>query len=211
MLRTENLAFTYPKGASFNFPDWKAEQGEQWLVSGISGSGKTTFLHLLAGLIRPHSGKIFINEKSINQMPQSQLDRFRGGNIGMIFQKNYFINSINMKQNLLVTQTLPGFEKDLVYFDELIAELGIDDKQHQRPTTLSQGELQRFSVARALVNKPAILMADEPTSSLDDANCDAFVKLITSVASRYRTILIIATHDARLKRIFNTRYELQKA
>lgn len=210
MLLTENLSFTYPKGATFNFPDWKVEKGEQWLISGVSGSGKTTFLHLLAGLIRPKSGRIIVNKMTINNMLPAQLDKFRGGTIGMIFQKNYFINSVNLKQNLLVAQTLPGFEKDQVYIDKLIAELGIEEKQYEKPTTLSKGELQRFSVARALVNKPTILMADEPTSSLDDANCDVFVRMVTDLAMKFDTTLIVATHDARLKSVFSRNYELRK-
>lgn len=208
MLKIENLRFSYAKNAKFSFPDWETMKGEHWLISGNSGSGKTTLLHLLAGLLIPESGKITINNTLLNGLNPAELDKFRGQNIGLIFQKHYFIGAINMRQNLLSAQTLPGFAPDLRHVEELMDLLGIENLQHKNPGELSQGELQRFSVARALVNKPQLLLADEPTSSLDNHNCAAFVDLIRQNAAKYQITLIIATHDARLSERFTNVYKL---
>ncbi|MBE0638186.1 MAG: ATP-binding cassette domain-containing protein [Bacteroidales bacterium] len=208
MLKIENLRFSYTKNARFNFPDWEAMKGEHWLISGNSGCGKTTLLHLLAGLLVPDSGKILINNTMLNGLKPAEVDKFRGQNIGLIFQKHYFIGDINMQQNLLSVQTLPGFTPDREHISEMMESLGIANLRHKKPADLSQGELQRFSVARALVNKPKLLLADEPTSSLDDQNCVTFLNLIRQNAERYRITLVIATHDARLKGHFKNIYKL---
>lgn len=208
LVTTQELFFKYTRGNHFNFPDLKIQYGDQWLVKGISGSGKTTFLHLLAGLLHPTSGRITINNQEIEQMSPAEMDKFRGRNIGLIFQRHHFIGAISMRQNLLSAQTLPGFLPDLKHIDELTVSLGIKSLLHKKPEVLSQGELQRFSVARALVNKPLLLLADEPTSSLDDRNASAFVNIIIENAAKYQTSLIIATHDARLKDRFTNIYEL---
>jgi putative ABC transport system ATP-binding protein len=208
MITTDKLSFTYRGGASFTFTDWHPDQGEQWLVSGTSGSGKTTLLHLLAGLLRPTSGKITINNTTINSLSSTQMDAFRGKNIGLIFQKHHFIGAINMLNNLKAAQTLPGLTPNTAHLNELMDTLEIRNLETKLPSQLSQGELQRFAVARALANKPSLLLADEPTSSLDDRNCDTFIRLITANASRYNTTLIIATHDVRLKQNFSSIYSL---
>jgi putative ABC transport system ATP-binding protein len=208
MIATKDLSFKYKNGSLFTFPDWSINQGEQWLVTGASGSGKTTLLHLLAGLLTPASGSIIINNTLINKLAPAEMDIFRGKNTGLIFQKNYFIGAINMLNNLLAAQTLPGFKSDHSHVYSLLEVLEIRGLEKKLPSQLSEGELQRFAVARALANKPAALLADEPTSSLDDRNCDTFINLITENAWHYKTTLIIATHDARLKQHFSSIYPL---
>jgi putative ABC transport system ATP-binding protein len=208
MIATDKLSFTYRGGVSFTFTDWRLNQGEQRLVSGTSGSGKTTLLHLLAGLLRPATGNITINDTTINRLTNADMDAFRGKNIGLIFQKHHFIGAINMRNNLKAAQTLPGLTPNTAHLNELMDTLEIGNLETKLPSQLSQGELQRFAVARALANKPSLLLADEPTSSLDDRNCDTFIRLITANASRYNTTLIIATHDARLKQNFSSIYSL---
>lgn len=208
MIVTDKLSFTYSGGVSFTFADWRLNQGEQRLVSGTSGSGKTTLLHLLAGLLRPATGNITINDTTINRLTNADMDAFRGKNIGLIFQKHHFIGAINMRNNLKAAQTLPGLTPNTAHLNELMDTLEIRNLETKLPSQLSQGELQRFAVARALANKPSLLLADEPTSSLDDRNCDTFIRLITANASRYNTTLIIATHDARLKQNFSSIYSL---
>ncbi len=208
MIATKDLSFKYKNGSRFAFPDWSINQGEQWLVTGVSGSGKTTLLHLFAGLLSPSSGSIIINNTAINKLSPAKMDAHRGQNIGLIFQKNYFIGAINMLNNLRASQTLSGLKPDLLHLQELMDILEIRGLEKKMPSQLSQGELQRFSVARALANKPAMLLADEPTSSLDDHNCDTFINLITENAWHYKTTLIIATHDARLKEHFSSIYPL---
>jgi len=208
MIVTDKLSFTYSEGVSFTFADWRLNQGEQRLVSGTSGSGKTTLLHLLAGLLRPATGNITINDTTINRLTNADMDAFRGKNIGLIFQKHHFIGAINMRNNLKAAQTLPGLTPNTAHLNELMDTLEIRNLETKLPSQLSQGELQRFAVARALANKPSLLLADEPTSSLDDRNCDTFIRLITANASRYNTTLIIATHDVRLKQNFSSIYSL---
>jgi putative ABC transport system ATP-binding protein len=208
MIVTDKLSFTYRGGVSFTFADWRLNQGEQRLVSGTSGSGKTTLLHLLAGLLRPATGNITINDTTINRLTNADMDAFRGKNIGLIFQKHHFIGAINMRNNLKAAQTLPGLTPNTAHLNELMDTLEIRNLETKLPSQLSQGELQRFAVARALANKPSLLLADEPTSSLDDRNCDTFIRLITANASRYNTTLIIATHDARLRQNFSSIYSL---
>jgi putative ABC transport system ATP-binding protein len=208
MIVTDKLSFTYSEGVSFTFADWRLNQGEQRLVSGTSGSGKTTLLHLLAGLLRPATGNITINDTTINRLTNADMDAFRGKNIGLIFQKHHFIGAINMRNNLKAAQTLPGLTPNTAHLNELMDTLEIRNLETKLPSQLSQGELQRFAVARALANKPSLLLADEPTSSLDDRNCDTFIRLITANASRYNTTLIIATHDARLRQNFSSIYSL---
>ncbi len=208
LVKIKALKFNYSEEKHFNFPDFEIENGEHLLVAGESGSGKTTLLHLLAGLIQPASGNVIISNQEISKLKPSEMDRFRGKNIGLIFQKHYFLGAISMRQNLLSAQTLPGFEPDLQHIEILLETLGIKPLEHKKPAALSQGELQRFSVARALANKPLLLLADEPSSSLDDRNCRLFMDLIKGAAAQFRSTLMIATHDARLFDQFPKRYQL---
>jgi ABC-type lipoprotein export system ATPase subunit len=199
MLETSKLSFTYSKGNSFQFPDISLKKGEHTVIIGKSGSGKTTFLHLLAGILKADSGKVFINGTDIQRSGFTETDKFRGQNMGLIFQKHFFIGAITMMENLLLAQALPGLKSDKPYIESLLEELEIGNLNHKYPTELSQGELQRFSLARALANKPLLVLADEPTSSLDDENCNRFVTLLLNASERHNTTLAIATHDARLK------------
>lgn len=208
MISTEKLTFNYPAQNTFSFADIQLQQGEKLLVTGISGSGKTTLLHLIAGLLQPSTGTVAINGTVIHHLSAAKMDAFRGKNIGLIFQKHLFIGAINMKNNLIAAQTLPGFKADNDHIDHLMTMLSVDHLAAKLPAQLSQGELQRFSVARALANKPLLLLADEPTSSLDDQNCEAFISLLLSSAEQFNTTLIIATHDARLKPSFSTIYPI---
>lgn len=203
MLETKDLCYTYPEGKTFRFPDISVSKGEQIVLSGKSGSGKTTLLHLLAGILKCDSGEVLINGTNIQQSGFKTLDQFRGRNTGLIFQKNFFIDSVTMMENLLLAQTLPGQPADREYIAGLLEELGIMQLAGKRAQQLSQGELQRFSVARALANKPLIILADEPTSSLDDENCQRFTDLLHTTSEKHNITLVIATHDARIKSQFH--------
>ena len=203
MLETRNLSFRYPKGKSFQFPDLLLKKGEHAVIIGNSGSGKTTFLHLLAGILKAESGNVFINGTDIQRSGFTETDKFRGQNMGLIFQKHFFIGAISMLQNLILSQTLPGHKSDKQYIETLLDELKIGNLSTKYPNELSQGELQRFSLARALANKPLLVLADEPTSSLDDDNCNRFVTLLLKASERHNTSLVIATHDARLTVYFD--------
>jgi len=199
MIQINQLTASYDGKNILHFPDWSLGQGQQSLILGTSGSGKTTLLHMLAGILKPRSGTIAIGETDITQMSSSRRDHFRGRNIGLIFQKAHLLPSLTVKDNLLAAQYFAGLKQDSQRVREVLAELNIEDRLNRHPYELSQGEAQRASIARAVLNKPKVILADEPTSSLDDRNCTAVAKLLMEEAKRYQATLVISTHDQRLK------------
>jgi putative ABC transport system ATP-binding protein len=199
MLQTKNLSFSYNDGNGFTFPDVVCSSGETTLILGKSGVGKTTLLHLLAGLMKPTHGSISIGTTDIATLDTKGLDSFRGNHLGIIFQQNHFIKSINVLENLTLAQTMAGNKADLVKCMEILESLNIADKAKNKVYKLSQGERQRVAIARALVNNPKVILADEPTSALDDENCLAVMQLLQDTAKKYNSALVIVTHDGRLK------------
>lgn len=200
LIQTEKLRFRYSlSGKEFLFPDIQLNRGENLLLSGKSGSGKTTLLHLLAGILAPSGGSAVIDGTDTALLKAHEMDKFRGEKIGLIFQENYFIESLSVANNLVYTRSLSGLIPDNTYIGNLLRELNIEQLSGKKPSQLSRGELQRFSIARALVNKPVVLLADEPTSSLDDENCGRFIDLMKQVSVSHSLSLIVATHDGRLK------------
>lgn len=208
MLNATRLKYSYNKELGFEFPDIVCDGGESCLIIGRSGVGKTTLLHLLAGLLIADSGEILIGDKAINNLKGHQLDTFRGRNIGIVFQKPHFISSTSILSNMYITQKLAGRSKNKEEIIKLLEDLGISERTNFKPNSLSQGELQRASVARAILNKPKVILADEPTSALDDISCNKVVKLLQNAAKELNAALIIVTHDSRLKSIVNHQIEL---
>lgn len=210
MLSTHDVSFSFNAGGSapLKFPDITCQTGEHWLLLGQSGSGKTTLLHLLAGLRTPLSGEIKVNDTIINRLPSSKLDRFRGKEIGVIFQQSHFLRALSVGENLAVARQLVGLPADDKWIKELLAQLNIEHKYHAKPTELSIGEQQRVAIARALVNKPTVILADEPTSALDDKNTEQVVALLREQALAANATLLVVTHDNRLKSIFDQQIEL---
>jgi putative ABC transport system ATP-binding protein len=178
MLSTHSLQFQYPSGTPFTFPDLQCKSGENLLILGESGSGKTTLLHLLSGILTPQSGYTDVNGIKLNQLKDTERDAFRGKQMGMIFQKHFFMEGLSVFENLKAAQKLSGSAADISHVEQLMDQLGISHLSYKKPYKLSQGEQQRFSIARALANKPSYVLADEPTSSLDDRNCEKFIELI---------------------------------
>jgi lipoprotein-releasing system ATP-binding protein len=208
MLQTTDLHYTYPNGPSFAFPDVKVICEEVLLILGRSGSGKTTLLHLLAGLMAPTSGIVSIDNTALSSLSGSKMDGFRGRHIGLVFQQPLFIRSVNVMHNLQLARTLAGLEADETHATQLLEELGMADRASQLPQSLSIGERQRVSIARALMTSPGLLLADEPTSALDDDNCNRVAELLQSAATRHGAALVIVTHDRRLKDRFTNTVEL---
>jgi putative ABC transport system ATP-binding protein len=205
MLKAHQISFAYRNGKTIEFPDIEIHSGSEWLILGPSGCGKTTLLHLLAGLIKPLSGSVRVNETDYQKLNSAQLDRFRGKNIGIVFQQAHFIQSLNIVQNLLLAMKLSGQKGDKKRCLAILDELRIADKAHRRPSELSTGEQQRAGIARAVVTNPHFILADEPTSALDDKNTDAVLDLLRQQAEKTGAALLIVTHDNRLKtRIKNT-------
>mgnify|MGYP001494466775 FL=1 len=207
MISTKGLNFKYNEQASFSFPDINLGKDENLLIIGSSGIGKTTLLHLLAGLLESNSGSINLYGRDISKLTQHQIDKFRGQNIGIVFQKPHFVNSLTVKENLQLAQYL-GNKKDQNRIIDILSSLDILDKKNKKPKKLSQGEKQRASIAMAIVNSPKLILADEPTSSLDDENCDRVIKLLKKQASEFKAQLIVITHDNRLKKHFKKSIKL---
>lgn len=206
MLETKNLRFKYDDDSELSFPDIKTSK-ENLLILGASGVGKTTFLHLLSGLLKPLEGEIDLIGTSISKLTMSEMDRFRGKNIGIVFQKPHFINSLTVKENLQLAQYISK-KIDKTRISSLLESLGIEDKANKKTLNLSQGEKQRVAIALAIVNQPKLILADEPTSSLDDLNCDKVINLLKNQAAKYKAKLIIITHDYRLKKHFKNTLSL---
>lgn len=208
MLQTKDLSFSYANGPNFSFPNLSVQASEVILVLGRSGKGKTTLLHLLAGLMEPNSGSVTIDGQSITELKGKARDAFRGKNIGMIFQQAQFIRSISVMQNLQLARSLAGLPNDEIFANQLLSELGIADKVNNRPNELSIGERQRAGIARALITQPKVVLADEPTSALDDENCELVADLLQKTVTGHGAALVIVTHDQRLKNRFLNSVEI---
>lgn len=208
MIYTENLTFSFNETTNFCFPDIRNHASETLLITGGSGKGKTTFLHLLGGLLRPKSGIISIQDTTISNLSEKELDRFRGINIGLVLQQSHFIASLNVLENVVLASWLATGEKATQKAISLLKELDLEDQLYKLPSNLSIGQQQRVSIARALINEPKLLLADEPTSSLDDENAAKVADLLAHLSKEYKAALIIVTHDQRLKDKFPNQINL---
>ncbi len=199
MLATKDLKFEYTPQVKFSFPDLTCPLGESLVISGDSGTGKTTLLHLLGGLIKPQSGKVLLNDKEVNLLEGFSLDKFRGKSISIIFQKMHFISSISVLDNILLAQWLGTEKKEKEKAIQILERLHIADQRDKNIKELSQGQQQRVAIARALINQPSLILADEPTSSLDNKNTEIVERLLRESAQELNAALVMVTHDMRLK------------
>jgi ABC-type lipoprotein export system ATPase subunit len=208
MLITNSLAFSYGNNQRFDFPNLKLKPKETLLILGNSGTGKTTLLNILSLLISPKSGSLIIEETETTKLNPEELTNFRAKNIGIVFQKPYFVNALNVTDNLLLANYLcnKALNKEKMY--ALAKSLGIQDLLKNKVQELSGGEQQRVCIARALMNTPKIILADEPTSALDDDSCEKVAKLLETQAKAVGAALVIVTHDQRLKNRFSNQITL---
>ena len=209
MIAIKNLFFSYNSSTEFHFPNMQCEEGETLLITGNSGKGKTTLLHLIGGLLRPQKGEIFIGESNISLLSDKKLDQFRGKNIGLVLQQAHFVASLNVLDNMVLASWLATGAKATDKAKLLLKELDLEDQQYKMPAALSMGQQQRVSIARALINEPKLLLADEPTSSLDDENAFKVADLLAQLSKEYKASLMIVTHDHRLKDKFSNQINLQ--
>ena len=179
-------------------PGWSARQGERWLVLGPSGSGKSTLLHILAGLLRPTEGEVTVSGQRLAELKPAQLDRFRGQRVGIVLQQLHLVATLTVEKNVLLAQYMSGVQQDHRRVSEVLASLDLAAKARAYPHELSHGQAQRVAVARAVVNRPGVLLADEPTSNLDDVRCMQALELLESQARACEATLVIATHDRRI-------------
>lgn len=202
MITTKNITFSYEKEKVFHMPDVFCQAGSTLLVTGNSGKGKTTYLHILAGFLKPNTGEIIIDGKDVLELKERKKDKFRGKYIGVVFQQSHFIEALTVVENLEMASWLVSGKKHTKKAKELLIKLDIIDQAEKLPSQLSIGQQQRVSIARALMNEPKVLLADEPTSSLDDSNAEKVIHLLENLSKEYKAALIIVTHDARIKQKF---------
>jgi ABC-type lipoprotein export system ATPase subunit len=211
MIEVEGLSQGYDGRTVLSLPSFIASQGQHWLILGRSGSGKSTLLHILAGLLTPDRGRVVVAGKDFAVLNGAVRDRFRGTHIGVVFQRMHLIDALTVEQNLALAPWLAGVSgssRHAARIDELLDSLGLSTRRSAYPHELSVGEAQRVALARAVVNRPRVLLADEPTSSLDDENCDAVLSLLIQQAEDSGATLLIVTHDQRVKARVANRLEL---
>ncbi len=208
MIAIEGLRYRYGDRQVLALDAWRAAVGEHWLVLGASGSGKTTLLGVLGGLLRPSEGRVTVAGQDLAALPGPELDRFRGRNVGVVPQKLHLIPSLDVEANLVLAQYLAGLPQDRARVREVLGALGLADRIGAKPAELSHGQAQRVAVARAVVNRPRLILADEPTSNLDDAHCAQTIELLESQAAACSATLVVATHDQRVRARFAHRVEL---
>ncbi len=200
------ITYRYPGGETLQFADLNVPAGQHTLILGNSGSGKTTLLHILSGLLKPQAGSVRIDGQELYDLSSRKLDTYRGQRIGLIFQEAHLVKSLTVMENLQIAQSFAGARVDHNRIKAVLTLLELDHKAHSYPSKLSRGQMQRAAIARAVVNHPAILVADEPTASLDDRNTERVLDLLLTQATQQGATLIIATHDKRVKTCFEHTY-----
>ncbi|MDT8719341.1 ABC transporter ATP-binding protein [Clostridium sp. 19966] len=202
ILRVENLNKVYGTGNSrvdaLKDINLSVNKGEFAAIVGASGSGKSTLLHLLGGLDMPTSGKVIIDSESIYDYKEEKLAIFRRRKIGFIFQFFNLIPVLDVEENISLPALLDNEKVDKKYLDEIISLLGLTERKTHLPSELSGGQQQRVSIGRALLNKPSIILADEPTGNLDSKNSKEVIDLLKFTAKKYNQTLILITHDVNI-------------
>ena len=202
ILKVENLVKTYQNGnTNINAVDhvsFSVEKGDFVAIIGASGSGKSTLLHLLGGVDRPTSGKVFIDGVDIYNMDNDALAIFRRRQIGLIYQFYNLIPILNVEENIELPYKLDGKSVTKERLNEIIKTLGLEKRRKHLPNELSGGQQQRVSIGRAIINNPALVLADEPTGNLDSKASDEIVALLKESNEKYNQTIIIITHDAEI-------------
>ena len=202
-LRLEQLRKRYldPDGSSVPVIDVEAfdlADGEHVALVGGSGTGKTTLLHLIAGILTPDAGRIIINGTDVASLSEARRDVFRGQNIGYVFQTHHLLPGFSALENVVLGMSFTGRGRDHDWARRLLAEVGMNDRLHYKPDKLSVGQQQRVAVARALANRPKLVLADEPTGALDPRTAQAVLDLIRRLCSEVAAGLLLVTHDAQI-------------
>lgn len=205
ILKVEHLVKQYGKDdnavLAVNDISFSVKQGEFVAIVGSSGSGKSTLLHLLGGVDRPTSGKVYIQGEDIYSLNSDKIAIFRRRQVGLIYQFYNLIPILNVKENITLPCELDGRTPDKSELDELINTLGLKDRVTHLPNQLSGGQQQRVSIGRALINHPAILLADEPTGNLDSRSSDEIVELLKLSNQKYNQTIVMITHNLEIAKI----------
>lgn len=202
ILRAENLTKKYGKGESevvaVDNVSFSVEKGEFLAIVGSSGSGKSTLLHLLGGVDRPTSGKVYVDEKDIYSLNDDNLAIFRRRQVGIIYQFYNLIPILNVEENITLPCDLDGNKVDEKRLNELLKSLGLENRRKHLPNELSGGQQQRVSIGRAMINNPAIILADEPTGNLDSKSSEEIVELLKLTNKKYKQTIIMITHNLEI-------------
>ena len=202
ILRIENLCKTYGKNEAkvdaLKNINLSINKGEFVAIVGPSGSGKSTLLHLIGGVDKPSEGNVYINDVDIYNLKEKDLSIFRRRNVGLIYQFYNLIPVLSVKENILLPAELDNRKIDKEYLDDLLNTLGLKERENHLPNELSGGQQQRTSIGRALVNRPAIVLADEPTGNLDSKNSKEVIELLKLSVKKYKQTLVMITHDSNI-------------
>ena len=202
ILRVENLNKTYGKGENqvkaVDNISFSVEKGEFVAIIGASGSGKSTLLHLIGGVDRPTSGKVFIDGKDIYTLNDDNLAIFRRRQIGLIYQFYNLIPVLNVTENITLPTRLDGREVNEQRLNDLLKTLGLEQRKNNLPNQLSGGQQQRVSIGRAMMNEPALMLADEPTGNLDSKASEEIISLLRLSNKKYNQTVIVITHDEKI-------------
>ena len=205
ILRVENLSKVYGKGDSkvvaIENISFSVQKGEFVAIVGASGSGKSTLLHLIGGVDRPTSGKVFIDGKGIYQMNDDNLAIFRRRQVGLIYQFYNLIPILNVEENITLPCDLDGKKVNRQKLNELLKTLGLEERKNHLPNELSGGQQQRVAIGRALINSPSIILADEPTGNLDSKAGEKIVNLLKKSNKEYNQTIIMITHNIEIAKI----------
>lgn len=202
ILEVNNLTKTYGKGETkviaLDDVSFSVEQGEFVAIVGASGSGKSTLLHLLGGVDRPNKGNIIINNKDVYKLNENELAVFRRREVGLIYQFYNLIPILNVNENITLPVLLDNKKIDLDFLKELVKILGLENRVNHLPNELSGGQQQRVSIGRALMNRPSLVLADEPTGNLDSKASQDIIDLLKLSNEKYNQTIIMITHDTSL-------------
>ncbi len=199
MIRCRQLSYRYATGPALAFADVDLAQGQTLLLTGASGSGKSTWLALAAGLLPASSGSVTVAGQALENISKTASDAWRAKTIGFLPQKLHLSAALTVRGNLELAQWAAGQTTDDKRITQALTALGVQDLEGRKPSQLSGGQAQRVALARAVLMQPKVILADEPTASLDDEACAAALSLLLATAGRLEATLVIATHDSRIK------------
>lgn len=216
LIKTENLikTFTTTKDVKLEILksiSFEIVEGKITVILGASGAGKSTLLHLLGGLDKPDSGKIYFKSENILEFPEKKIAKFRNMNIGFVFQFHHLLPEFTAMENVAIPQMILGtsFRKASERANTILNEVGLSDRKNHKPAELSGGEQQRVAVARALANAPQLILADEPTGNLDSLNSQIVSDLIVHLNKKYKMTFVVVTHNLEIQKIADYLYEMK--
>ena len=207
LIEIKNLEFSYEQESILRIPDWNLKKHSQIFLQGASGSGKSTFLEILSGVLKAQKGTYHFDQQEVSLMSDSQRDQLRLNKISLVFQNFNLIPYLSVKENILLPFSLgakfPSSPRETQrLMDQLLSELGIESLKNQKAQNISHGQAQRVAAIRAFIKQPLLLLADEPTSALDENSREAFLKVLFQLCEKMKTTLIFVSHDTTLKPMF---------